>query len=1587
MCCHLSFVFENRNISASSPEFQMHVSFCQRVLGIYSKSARSPPPHISEVNWNEFLCRIFLGICDEVMRGPADSRSLGNDIEQDVFFCMFDIWLRSQMQNETLWNTLLSMASKEWIHRRWFIESWGQCCVALTRKLIHVLYGGDNGADSVFVFWPVLGTNVISIKAMLLGRPSMIAPTKYGGHLPGTDSNHKYEVRAPNERFGSSPGINGNGDHLNYGKISNHSHHNSDSHHSHHSFQHGHHGHGHHGHVHHSKMRKKERSSPSRNQSNYHHDDGSGGGSSQSSAQSLSMTTTIQIQDNRLLIYLWNCMLNLLDINAINDPECFGCGIAWISRMVDMFLGTNIKCQERREGLLVANGNSILDIFSHELFTAAVNMNGFEEARAIALGGLCRIFVNKCDTIFKSEYLLNFYDTLYQLLSNPNSIDETAREQVILNGATLFACDFDGCRALIAIFLPHIGIILRKPQKPRLRLAAITMLCSFISLEFHFYPKSSTSKSANSFKTSQELRERLKLISNIIYEAIQTENNEYNLQKLLWCCSVFLVISSKFISKSNPFSSDLVRTIWKHIEEEASHWQCHVVTTAFKALADIIENVVSLPHLRSDPVLNHRMFIEMCVYAKVHLSHGTQFDIDSRRVLSVACMKCLLIWAKNDPLIIRNANVSKALRQLIHAAIQIKATRGGIHGHAVMVHHPASGTSGSGGGGGDGSHSHPLTNSTDFDFQGTEPPPLWDTMTYAQSKESTNALKEVYRATDQLSRFFTNDIGSYYQYKRQSACNSPMHRFAEAYLDEQQIEEHIRKLIASSENGADSADSGDSVEDGMDESPESAVVADPEVQIEDVDGNGNEEMEKSKSSNLQKQLDTAAAAAEKSKASSVAAPKWESEDRIRYFAYKKNRIFTVIEMPRLNRTVETRKLEDLKSTSPTLSTDNSNNNSTPHANRKRHQLQHLEARYCDLIFLVRDAYGKYAWEASGIFNDFDIEQEVEDMVVNNPNIIDNTSSVTRGTPNADQFGAIRQDMIARSKQKSQHLAQRKSFHHEETKEMENGNNESSNNQQQKPSVVAEENAANSSAANWSSDYTLSNWRHREQLKNERICTSMKAVITKQEAIESEIRSTYTQYQFHPLKNVDYQQQQEQCRQQQQQQQSPPPSSSPTNNGGAGGLQPALNPKVPFSSEIDTFSESQPHPLPSQDEAATFMHCRRLLSTLGFLRPNQATGVSRFIDILDRREQIENRSSNAAEQLTISDYLYELDAITALDQISVSILYHNDGVNQLSDFDILSSPQSTSSNHSDAFECFVTSMANRVSIRNHVGFRGNLTSSDCDRFPYFSDSICGELAYIVPSELKASLSLERKKKLYLSSCIRIIWSETAATNSSTKNCPLWLSNEFLATNRHPSPDTPIIYIRITAQSHGLYRVSINGESVLPHLLGQSTNKKKKKSKNGRDGKGKKRKSQLSNGGNVENEEQIRSVIGAAHQNTTSIPTTGWERLIIGPLVDGMVISEAVLPDLVRKTVVNASNLITELMDDSLCVDAKERRERLILEIATKFEKFRGSERHNYYKWFFVNPGGGGGRRRERGKGKGRGRGDEKEVVEVVGKEKR
>eukprot|EP01083_Nonionella_stella_P014710 41265_1 len=158
----------------------------------------------------------------------------------------------------------------------------------------------------------------------------------------------------------------------------------------------------------------------------------------------------------------------------------------------------------------------------------------------------------------------------------------------------------------------------------------------------------------------------------------------------------------------------------------------------------------------------------------------------------------------------------------------------------------------------------------------------------------------------------------------------------------------------------------------------------------------------------------------------------EEQDRIRYFAYKKNRIITLIEMPRskpnqadlmnaYERRHQSRHTTDdqvferrrQRRASRPSTTDKATNSHT------KHYLEHLEARHCDVIILIRDAYGKYAWEASCIFNDCDMVKEIEEVCSSTPNMIDNSPNMIDSASKSESAAGTCHDMMAKALVESQ----------------------------------------------------------------------------------------------------------------------------------------------------------------------------------------------------------------------------------------------------------------------------------------------------------------------------------------------------------------------------------------------------------------------------------------------------------------------------------------------------------------------------------------------------------------------------------------
>ncbi|ETO27753.1 hypothetical protein RFI_09379 [Reticulomyxa filosa] len=175
----------------------------------------------------------------------------------------------------------------------------------------------------------------------------------------------------------------------------------------------------------------------------------------------------------------------------------------------------------------------------------------------------------------------------------------------------------------------------------------------------------------------------------------------------------------------------------------------------------------------------------------------------------------------------------------------------------------------------------------------------------------------------------------------------------------------------------------------------------------------------------------------------------------------------------------------------------------------------------------------------------------------------------------------------------------------------------------------------------------------------------------------------------------------------------------------------------------------------------------------------------------------------------------LDKVAMLDQLDVSLLVHDVDRNknvpleqvQFSDLDMLRTSDARS--HSNEFKHLLSKLSNHVDLDTHSGYCGGLTRHDCKRIYYYANRT-HEIVFHVPSLMTKS-EFARKKDIYFSTPIRIIWSKSKA--------PIFLSTQFKPNPRFKRPDTPIIYIRLTPLEAGLYRVSIQGDLVLEHLQGK------------------------------------------------------------------------------------------------------------------------------------------------------------------------
>ncbi|XP_014486486.1 PREDICTED: ral GTPase-activating protein subunit beta isoform X2 [Dinoponera quadriceps] len=114
---------------------------CHRVLRTFQQIARGPAT-LERETW-ESLLLFLIGINDALLAPPATREDAGEQLCERVLGVLLEVWLVScerSFPSPPLWRTLRESCLR-WRHRLALVEQWNRVCLALTARLLQIMYG------------------------------------------------------------------------------------------------------------------------------------------------------------------------------------------------------------------------------------------------------------------------------------------------------------------------------------------------------------------------------------------------------------------------------------------------------------------------------------------------------------------------------------------------------------------------------------------------------------------------------------------------------------------------------------------------------------------------------------------------------------------------------------------------------------------------------------------------------------------------------------------------------------------------------------------------------------------------------------------------------------------------------------------------------------------------------------------------------------------------------------------------------------------------------------------------------------------------------------------------------------------------------------------------------------------------------------------------------------------------------------------------------------------------------------------------------------------------------------------------------
>ena len=147
MIRHLTqlFDFTSKGRQGDSEATNEHAKLCETAISIFAVLASQNL--LEQESWKTLLMAL-LGVADYLWTSPKNDKGIAGMLSERVGCVLFEVWVMSKIEDPALWSAMERLFPG-WCHLMSVVVTWKGVTVALTQRMLNMIYGPTEGLPFV----------------------------------------------------------------------------------------------------------------------------------------------------------------------------------------------------------------------------------------------------------------------------------------------------------------------------------------------------------------------------------------------------------------------------------------------------------------------------------------------------------------------------------------------------------------------------------------------------------------------------------------------------------------------------------------------------------------------------------------------------------------------------------------------------------------------------------------------------------------------------------------------------------------------------------------------------------------------------------------------------------------------------------------------------------------------------------------------------------------------------------------------------------------------------------------------------------------------------------------------------------------------------------------------------------------------------------------------------------------------------------------------------------------------------------------------------------------------------------------------